>query len=153
MSARSSASGSVRPSVRLVRAWGFSASHRYFNSALTEEENRKLYGSLYREKGFGHNFRMEAHVEGPIDPLTGMIVNLVDIDRWLKEVTDELDHQHLNALPFFQGGAPTPERIALFLFQEIQKRMKRERASDDPVRLLKVRLYEGQDGLWVDCAE
>ena len=137
---------------RLVRAASFSAAHRYFNPRLSDEENKQLYGSFYREAGFGHNFQYEAHFEGSIDPLTGMIVNLKDVDRWLRTVTESLDHKRLNDHPAFASDAPTPERIAEFILRELEKLIgqasKAQRASD--FRIVKVRLYEG-DALWVDA--
>jgi len=58
-------------SVKIVRNVTFSAAHRYYTPALSEEENRRTYGSLYRDDGFGHNFAVEAHFSGPIDPPNG----------------------------------------------------------------------------------
>ncbi|HVK60795.1 MAG TPA: 6-carboxytetrahydropterin synthase [Bdellovibrionales bacterium] len=130
-------------SVKVVRVATFSAAHRYFNHQLSIEENKKIYGSLYREDGFGHNFAIEAHFSGPIDPMTGMIVNLVDIDSWLKDVTRVVDHQNLNLLPAFQQAPPTPETIARFFFTELTTRI------GGKVQLEKVRVFEGDD-LWVD---
>jgi 6-pyruvoyl-tetrahydropterin synthase len=131
--------------IGLIRAVGFSAAHRYFNSSSSAEQNQEIYGSLYREKGFGHNFRLEAEFVGPIDPLTGMIVNLILVDTWLGEVVAILDHKHLNELEIFKGLAPTPERIAAFCFAEIRNRLRQ----GGDVSLQRVRLYEG-DTLWVD---
>ena len=133
------------PTIRLVRQLSFSAAHRYFAPDLSEAENRAIYGSLYRDEGFGHNFLVEAHFEGDVDPLTGMIVNLVDVDRWLGEVNREVDHKNLGKLSWFAGVAPTPERIALYFASEISRRLPRH------VRLAKVRIYEGED-LWIDVS-
>jgi 6-pyruvoyltetrahydropterin/6-carboxytetrahydropterin synthase len=139
----------VSDRIRLVRTVTFSAAHRYFNPSLSEEENRRLYGSLYREQGFGHNFLVEAHVEGPVDPLTGMIVNLVEIDDWLKDIVFELDHQHLNDLPIYMGKSPTPERIGLQFFDCLSRALANHASG---AQLAKVRVYEGET-LWVDvCA-
>ena len=137
---------------RLVRAASFSAAHRYFNPTLSEAENKKLYGSLYREAGFGHNFHFEAHFEGSVNPLTGMIVNLVEVDRWMKHVTHSLDHKHLNKQPAFNGVTPTPERIAEFILGELTKAVAHDssKAVGAGFRIVKVRLYEGEF-LWVDA--
>jgi 6-pyruvoyltetrahydropterin/6-carboxytetrahydropterin synthase len=136
--------------VRIARTASFSSAHRYANAALSEKENRELFGSLYREKGFGHNFLLEAHFEGEIDPLTGMIVNLIEIDRWLKELITELDHRHLNELKVFEGLAPTPERIAQYCFRSLREMLVRDGFSG--LRLAKVRVFEGES-LWVDYTE
>lgn len=147
---------STHPRVRFVRSASFSAAHRYYNSGLSPIENQKLYGSLYREHGFGHNFVVEMHLEGEINPLTGMIVNLRDVDAWLKAILGPLDHQDLNALEPFKQAAPTPEKIALFIYRAAENHLSRhlieveaEEGTRPSIRLCKVRLYEGEN-FWVD---
>lgn len=140
-------------SVKVVRAASFSAAHRYFNASLSKEENEKAFGSLIRDDGFGHNFLVEVHITGPIDPLTGMIVNLSDIDRWIKDTVVLVDHKNLNELPFFSGQnpPPTPETIARFFYDEIQKKVLAyaQPYSGSKVTLTNVRVFEGDD-LWAD---
>jgi 6-pyruvoyltetrahydropterin/6-carboxytetrahydropterin synthase len=129
--------------LEFVRTVTFSAAHKYASPTLSLDENKRIYGSLYRDEGFGHNFLIEAHFTGPIDPLTGMIANLVDVDRWLKSVAGQFDHKFLNDLPEFVGQAPTLERIALQFFNLLVP------ALTPNVRLTQIRLYEG-DQTWVD---
>lgn len=124
--------------IRIVRRTSFSAAVRYHGEA---------YGELSRLKGLGFNYRLDAHIEGEIDPLTGMIVNLSDIDRWLKELVDPLDHQVLNEVPAFDGVIPTAERIAIHCAHELAEKVKS--SAGQAARLVKLRLYEG-DGFWVD---
>ena len=129
--------------IEFVRTVTFSAAHRYASPAFSPAENARVYGSLYREEGFGHNFLLEAHFAGPVDFETGMIANLVDIDRWLKTVAGDFDHKMLNELPEFSQSAPTLERISLVFFEKL-------RAHVSPgVRLVRLRLFEG-DQTWVD---
>jgi 6-pyruvoyltetrahydropterin/6-carboxytetrahydropterin synthase len=133
--------------VTLCRKVSFSCAHRYYQPGLSESENRRIYGSLYSEHGHGHNYILEAHVEGPIDWDTGMVINLKELDSVLKEITSPMDHHHLNFdLPYFQKTVPTTENIAVYCFEEIDKRLA------PPVRLRKVRLQEGTD-LWVECTD
>lgn len=131
--------------VTICRKISFSSAHRYWRPDLTEEENRAIYGSKYSPHGHGHNFVLEASLEGVMDPETGMVVNLKDLDADLKAITDPLDHHHLNLdVPFFAETVPTTENIAAYCFAELQKCYP---GGDIHVR--KVRLYEGSD-LWVD---
>lgn len=131
---------------RLARRVHFSSGHRYFNPEFSEEKNREIFGSCYSPYGHGHNYILEAYFEGPVDPQTGMVVNLRDVDQLLKEVTDPLDHHHLNFdIDEFKNKIPTTENIALYLYREIQAKMK----DQDAISLYKVRLFEGDD-LWVD---
>ncbi|MEK7354824.1 MAG: 6-carboxytetrahydropterin synthase [Bdellovibrionota bacterium] len=141
--------------VTFARTVTFSCAHRYFNPQLNDDENRRLYGSLYRADGFGHNFLLEAHFEGEIDSKTGMIVNLTDVDRWLKDVATVLDHKHLNEIPEFRNVSPTPERIAQWFYSALEPRVTahvselRSRGDSRLVTLAKIRLHEG-DALWID---
>jgi 6-pyruvoyltetrahydropterin/6-carboxytetrahydropterin synthase len=133
--------------VTICRKVSFSAGHRYFQPSLTAEQNREIYGNSYSEHGHGHNYVLEAYVEGPIDAETGMVINLKDLDSVLREVTSPLDHHHLNLdVPHFRRVVPTTENIAAYCFSEIEKRL------ESRFRLRKVRLYEGSD-LWVDCGD
>jgi 6-pyruvoyltetrahydropterin/6-carboxytetrahydropterin synthase len=132
-------------SLEIVRTVTFSAAHRYASSGLGEEESARVYGSLYRPpgSGFGHNFLVEAAFSGDVDPLTGMIANLVEIDRWLRDVAARFDHKVLNDLPEFAGRAPTLELIAATFFERVAG------LASPGVRLISIRLHEG-DQTWVD---
>jgi 6-pyruvoyltetrahydropterin/6-carboxytetrahydropterin synthase len=133
--------------LRLARAKSFSAAYRSYDSTLSEAENQRVYGVRARAPGYGCNFVLEAHVEGSVDPLTGMIVNLMDLDRWLGEVAGELDHQMLHELESFSGQVVTLERVAAFALARLTELMKRDGAQ---ARVFKVRMHEGP-ALWVDC--
>jgi 6-pyruvoyltetrahydropterin/6-carboxytetrahydropterin synthase len=66
------------------------------------------------------------------------------VDRILKEVTDPLDHQHLNFdVPAFKETVPTTENIAKYCFTEVSSRLPRG------VKLVRARLFEN-DSLWAD---
>ncbi len=133
--------------VRLARRVHFSCGHRYFQPKLSEQENKEIFGLCYSEHGHGHNYVLEAYLEGPIDPLTGMVINLMQVDEILKTVTNELDHKHLNFdVPAFKDQVPTTENVVRFCFQRIQAELNK---SANRAQLSAVRLYENDD-LWVD---
>jgi len=132
--------------VTICRRISFSSGHRYYNESLTEEENRRVFGNAYSRSGFGHNFILEAYVEGAVDPKTGMVINLRELDALLKEVVHPLDHHFLNTeVPYFNRIIPSAENIAVYCFDAVSERLDHTR-----VRLKRVRLYEGPD-MWVDC--
>lgn len=132
--------------VTVCRRISFSSGHRTYRPDLDEAGNRALYGPAYSPHGHGHNFILEAYLTGMVDPSTGMVVNLKEVDQWLKEVTDPLDHHFLNTdVPYFAGIVPTTENLAIYCYQELLKRIQ-----GTPVQLTKIRLHEGAD-LWVDC--
>jgi 6-pyruvoyltetrahydropterin/6-carboxytetrahydropterin synthase len=132
-------------SVRLARKVTFSSAHRYFSSKLSEEENKKTFGACYTAYGHGHNYVLEAHFEGPIDPQTGMVMNLREIDQIMKKAIEPLDHHHINFdVPEFKEKVPTTENIAVYCYEKIKAEFNQSAA-----KLNHVRLYEGDD-LWVD---
>ena len=110
-------------SVRILRTVRFSAAHRYHSDALSEEENRRVFGKCHRPHGHGHNYRLDVAVEGPVDPVTGMVVNLADLDALLKEkVVEPLDHSFLNLdIPHFASVVPTCENLAAWLWEVLEE--------------------------------
>ena len=43
----------------------------------------------------GHSFQIEVHVQGPIDPKFGWIIDFADIKGAFKTIEDQIDHQLL----------------------------------------------------------
>src|SRR5580704_746350 len=66
----------------------------------------------------GHNYICELRVSGSIDPVTGMVVNITDVDAILKaQVVHRLDGTLLDRdVPEFLDTPPTPENIARFVW-------------------------------------
>ncbi len=52
----------------------------------------------------GHNYVLEVHVEGPIDPRTGMTINISDLKVLIdRHVLSVLDHRNIDLdVPFFR---------------------------------------------------
>lgn len=136
----------------MARKVAFSSAHLYHQPKFSHDENQKVFGRCYTENGHGHNYVLEAFISGPIDSRTGLIVNLIDVDRALLAVTDPLDHQHLNFdIDYFKERIPTTEIIAQYCFRQIGIELAKEfpRAN---LKLEKVRLYETDD-LYAEYAE
>ncbi len=132
-----------RPVVELTRREEFSASHRLHNPALSEEENRRLYGICNNPNGHGHNYELEVTVQGEPSPRTGMVMNLLDLTRILREeVLPQVDHKHLNHDVFFlETVVPTAENLAIALWDQIETRVNRF----EGCRLYRIRLYESRN--------
>lgn len=127
----------------LTRRASFAAGHRYHVEAWSAEKNRAVFGKCNFPHGHGHNYVLEVTVGGEIDPETGMVINLVDLDRVLHEVIEPLDHRFLNhEVAFFQTAVPTTENVALYLTERVQERLT-------GCKLVKVRLYE-DSSLWAE---
>src|SRR5690242_19959449 len=95
--------------IALGRRYRFAASHRLHNPALSEEENYRLYGKCNNPYGHGHNYVVEIAVSGKIDPATGMIANLADLDGFVeREILEPFDHKSLNEdVAAFHNTVPT----------------------------------------------
>lgn len=133
--------------VYLTRKAYFSAAHRYHNPKFSDEENRRVFGKCNFPHGHGHNYVVEVTVRGEPAPDTGMVINLVQLDKVIKIVTEEVDHKHLNMdLPYFADVIPTTENIALFLWKRIEAELK------GAAQLHHLRLFE-DEGLYVDVTD
>lgn len=134
--------------VQLVRRRRFQCRHRYEVSDWSCAENSRIFGACFTPHGHGHNYLLEVHISGEVDEKTGMILNLVDVDRLIAEVIDPIDGCHLNFdLEAFETKNPTTENLAQNLFLELKAQFSRTSCS-----LSQIRLYE-YDDLWVDVCD
>ncbi len=130
----------------ITRKVEFSASHVCRRSELSDEENEKLYGLAANPNGHGHNYVVEVSVEGQVDPVTGMVLDLKDLKELLnREIVEPYDHRFLNyeAAPF-QNIVPTTENLAREIWRRLEPSLSNGRG-----KLHSVRLYETPD-LFVD---
>jgi 6-pyruvoyltetrahydropterin/6-carboxytetrahydropterin synthase len=120
----------------LTRRYRFAASHRLHSARFSEEENSRLYGKCSNPYGHGHNYVVEVTIAGPVDPATGMIANLGELDPFVeREVIEAFDHKYLNEeIPAFRAQVPTTENVC----REIYRRLK----SFPAARLERVRIEE-----------
>jgi len=101
----------------LTRRYLFSASHRLHCDELSEPENRAVYGKCNNPHGHGHNYALEVTVSGQVDPHTGMICNLADLDETVhREVLERFDHVNLNLSAEFTSEVPTTENLSAMIF-------------------------------------
>ena len=98
--------------VRLTRAIDFSASLRYWRPDLSAKENERLFGRATSRHG--HNYRLAVTIRGEPDPVTGMVLDLKQLQEVLEvEIMERFDHRDLNAdVPYFEKDVPTPENLA-----------------------------------------
>ena len=108
--------------IELGRRYHFSASHRLHTAHLTEEENCRVFGKCNNPFGHGHNYVLEVSVSGPVDPATGMIANLVDLDGFVeKAVLQVFDHKSLNEdVAVFQEKVPTTENLCIDIYERLK---------------------------------
>ena len=100
------------------RRYMLSASHRLHVDSLSDDENRNVYGKCNNPHGHGHNYTIEVLTRGPVDPATGMVINLVDLDRAVQSrVIQRFDHTNLNNDPLFANRVPTTENLCRAVYE------------------------------------
>jgi 6-pyruvoyltetrahydropterin/6-carboxytetrahydropterin synthase len=109
-------------SIELGRRYRFAASHRLHTNRLSEEENARVFGKCANPYGHGHNYVLEVSVSGTVDPATGMIANLAELDNFVeREVIEVVDHRSLNEdVAAFRDVVPTTENLCIEIFERLK---------------------------------
>lgn len=124
------------------RRYSLSASHRLHTTALSPDENRAVYGKCNNPHGHGHNYVLEVLTGGPVDPETGMVVNLAALDEAVqRRVLDRFDHANLNADPIFANRVPTTENLCEVAFELLQGAVA-------PAEVVQVRVEETENNFF-----
>ena len=66
----------------------------------------------------GHSFKVELHVGGEVDPMTGWIMDFADIKTAFKPLHAQLDHYYLNEIEGLEN--PTSENLARWIWQRLK---------------------------------
>jgi 6-pyruvoyltetrahydropterin/6-carboxytetrahydropterin synthase len=131
----------------LTRRVAFAAAHRYRRPEWDDERNTAVFGACARPHYHGHTYQCDVSVRGPVDPVTGMVVDLGWLDRVLaEEVGNRFDHRNINLdVPEFGDGGliPTAENLAAFIMTHVQ------RALGPSLEVTRVRVTE-DDRLWAE---
>lgn len=125
--------------IHLTRCYRFPAAHVLASTALSDQENERIFGKCANPNGHGHDYGVEVSVSGPLDELTGQIIADDALDRIFREtVGDRFSHRMLNELPEFEARVPTAENILVVLYEVLKTAIERE----SHARLTGVRLVE-----------
>ena len=124
-----------------TRRFTFSAGHRYVVEAWSREQNERVFGRL--TVPHGHNYTLDVTVRGPIDPETGMVIDLGELKAVVGEaIIERFDHADLNADPAFRSRVPTTENVAIVVWDLLAPKLGGD-------RLWKIRVWEDPT-LYVD---
>src|SRR5438309_11849748 len=106
--------------VHITRRLTFAAVPILDKPAWDDARNREVFGACPGDHG--HNYDLEVTVSGSVDVNTGMVINLREVDRIVKElVIHDVDHRHLNRdVPWLQGCLPTTENVALAIWHRLE---------------------------------
>lgn len=83
--------------MKISQAFTFEAAH-HLPKVPPSHRCRRLHG---------HSYRVEIHLEGPVDSETGFLADFFDIEAVFQPVLAELDHFCLNDVPGLEN--PTAE--------------------------------------------
>jgi 6-pyruvoyltetrahydropterin/6-carboxytetrahydropterin synthase len=128
--------------VLVGRRESFNAAHQLCDPALSEEENRRLFGKCANLHG--HNYVLEVVVAGEIDPASGYVLDLKLLSEVIgRQIIRDVDHRNLNIdVPWLKGLIPTAENLALAFWERLQPEL--------PAGLLRsVRVWE-TDKNWAE---
>ena len=69
----------------------------------------------------GHSFRVELHLDGPVDPHTGWVMDFSEVKSIFKPLYEQLDHHYLNDIPGLEN--PTSENLAIWIWNQTKPLM------------------------------
>jgi len=124
------------------RRYSISASHRLHSDHLSASENRVAYGKCNNPYGHGHNYVVEVLVAGPVNPDTGMAVDLAALDSVVRtRVLDRFDHTNLNLDLLFTNRVPTTENLCRAVFELLD-------GAVSPALLAQIRVEETENNFF-----
>ena len=111
--------------VSVFRKAHFNAAHRLHNPQWSDEKNAQIFGPCNNKNYHGHNYELEVGITGPIDPVTGMVMDVAILKSLIKEeVEDPFDHKNLNLeVSEFKTLIPTVENIAKVIWEKLRARI------------------------------
>lgn len=123
--------------VTVSRKAHFNAAHRLYHKSWDAGQNDAVFGKCANPYYHGHNYEVIASVTGPIDPVTGYVIDMKVLKDIIKEEVElPFDHKNLNEqVEDFRNLNPTAENICVVIYDRIKKRLESSLT-------LKITLYE-----------
>jgi len=106
--------------VLVSRRESFNAAHQLWDPALSDQENRRVFGKCANLHG--HNYVLEVVVAGEIDQSTGYVLDLKELSEVIsRRIIQDVDHRNLNEdVPWLDGRIPTAENLALTFWERLR---------------------------------
>ncbi len=111
--------------VYVKRRETFSAAHRLYNPAYSDEKNLEIFGKCSNPNWHGHNYVLEVTVAGEPHPETGFVIDLKVLKNIINEnILAKVDHKNLNTeTDFMKDVIPSAENIAKGIFNELKDKL------------------------------
>ena len=105
----------------LSRRYHFSASHRLHTEAYDAARNMAVFGKCNNPHGHGHNYTVQVTLSGQVDPATGMVCDLGELDTFAQtNLLAQFDHANLNTLGCFANKVSTTENLSIEIYRIFQ---------------------------------
>lgn len=111
--------------MKICRRETFNAAHRLFRPEWSDEKNKEVFGKCSHPNFHGHNYVLEVWIEGPVNPLTGFVMDLKELKKVIHtSVLERFDHKNLNLdCKEFEGIIPTTENIAIVIYNILREQL------------------------------
>jgi 6-pyruvoyltetrahydropterin/6-carboxytetrahydropterin synthase len=111
--------------MKIIRIEHFNAAHRLNNPAWSSEKNKQVFGKCNNDNFHGHNYQLEVHLSGSVDPETGYVMDMKILSDLIKdEIIERFDHRNLNLdCPEFEGVNPSAENIARICWELLRDKI------------------------------
>jgi 6-pyruvoyltetrahydropterin/6-carboxytetrahydropterin synthase len=109
--------------VSVYRKEHFNAAHRLHNTALSAEENKRIFGKCNNAHFHGHNYELIVKVTGEVSPITGYVIDMKLLSEIIQDhVLEQFDHKNLNLdTEVFKTLNPTAENIAMVIWDILRR--------------------------------
>ena len=123
----------TRATAEIFREFSFEAAHR-----LPFVPDGHKCARLH-----GHSYRVEVHVGGEVDPLTGWVMDFWDLKAAFEPLRERLDHYYLNEIEGLEN--PTSENLARWIWEWLKPRLPALRAIVVRETCTSGAIYRGED--------
>ena len=115
----------------------FNAAHRLYVKSWDDAKNEEIFGKCSNPHYHGHNYELIVNVTGPIDPVTGYVMDMKVLKDLIKsEVVAYFDHKNLNEqVTEFYDLIPSAENIAVVIYNKLLPHLEEDKT-------LEIVLYE-----------
>jgi len=128
----------------ITRKERFNAAHRLFREDFSDEKNLEIFGKCSNPNWHGHNYDLYVTVCGPVNPETGLLMNIKILSNLInKYVIERIDHKNVNVeVDFMNGKFASTENLAIAIWEQLAGPLQ-----EYNVKLYSIKLYETENNI------